>query len=244
MKKYHLIPLALVAFVVLMSLPLEERDQATDSGETTLVIPAPLPVKEESITESTEIVSMQTQTEAAPAVGYTTIELPISMPPLSYSLLPQPDDDYFVSLFALASAGAPQSSPLNLGISTRIGGLLPDTECNNHGSIVSAPCTPSLIINPKSAPLFSIDAKDNYATYKSDCGSLQPNLNRHEEHAAVKEQCLGSINIDGENWSLGLWGSMTYHFDPDAEKIEITPCPGGDITECTALGIGFKVGIP
>ncbi len=103
---------------------------------------------------------------------------------------------------------------------------------------------PSLVIDPESTTLFSKETKESNTGYQNDCGSLLGNLNRTDENPALREQCLGGINTDGKNWSLELRGAMTCRFDSNAEKIDIKPCPEGDITECTTLGIGLKVDIP
>ena len=208
-------------------------------------IAVPRTEKKEHITDAAEIAPQQDLEEARlmfrPLPEFATKEnLQIMFPPISYSLLPQEHDQNLAMLPETTS----RSLPLSVDLSALIDELVSEGECRNYNSIVSKPCTPSLAIEPKSTMLISIDTEKYSNAYRIDCGGLLENINRHDESTGLKDQCLGGLNIGGKNWNLELWGAMTYFIDPNEEKIEIIPCPEGELAECTTLGVGFKVGIP
>ena len=223
--------------LVLNSITLNERELAAKREKTLLTIPTPPTIKKQPTTEST---SKPVQAEPAPVL-HRAVEPTKSLPiDISYSLLPPEDEQNFTSF----SATSYLSSPLNIDISTLIDEIALEGECNNQTSIVSTPCTASLVLEPKSTPLFSTETRQQSIGYRNDCGSLLGNRDSFDEDSIVKELCLGGINIEGEHWSLEFRGAMTYQFDSGAEKIEIRPCPEGEISECTTLGIGLSVDIP
>jgi len=245
MKKSNLIVYVPGVVFALTCLLLYERDQAMESEEGISSIPVPRAEKKEHVTDSAEITNQQVLEESAPIdpppARHATREGSQNMlPPISYSLLPQEHNQNVAMLPGTTSL----SIPLSIDLSSLNDEFVSERECHNHNSIVSKPCTPSLAIEPKSTMLLSIDTEKNSSAYQIDCGSLLENINRHDDSTGLKEQCLGGLNISGENWNLELWGAMTYRIDPNQESFEIIPCPEGELTECTTLGVGLKVGIP
>ncbi len=247
MNKPGFISLALGAIFTLTIVTIDEPVQVIESEKSRLTIPVPAIEKKEQPTESAKIASEQIKAEPKPEpIPYLPVEsatreeLQSMPPPISYSLLPLEDDQIFTSLFGSNSL----SSPLNIGTSTLLDELTPEEECNNHDAIVYRPCTPLLVIDQKNTTLFSMETREKSTGYQIDCDSLLGNLNKYDENSVLKEQCIGGINIDGKNWSLEFRGAVTYRFDTNSEEIEIKPCPEGDITECTTVGVRLRVDIP
>ena len=224
---------------------LYERGPVEDSEENIPPIPVPHIVEKEEIADRPIIVPQQESAETA-----VTIRSPekhvikansqnISLP-ISYSLLSQEHEINFTMLPGLTSFKLPPG----IDLSTLIEEINLENNCFNHNSIVSRPCAPSLAIEPESTRLISIESDKNSNAYQIDCGSHLEEFNRHDESTGLKEQCLGGINIGGKNWNLEFWGAMTYRIDPNEKKFDITPCPDGELTECTTIGIGLKIDIP